>query len=218
MGEQIGHLGRDLRRSPDPLGAFIQRSFDRAVGDGGLVAQLFLEFAQAKRAVEAARDGDGGGGTGAQGKADEPGFAPPRSGGPGLGDGRVDQHAGLQMDRVHGLGQHGHGELGFSWADASAAHGGLEGFTPLQLHRHALGRGEAGLGLGVSEGGILERRDGGGVEGSCGPRRALGQGDPCADRQPHGRRAGGPQVGRAGSRKPSQIELSHHAPRLPRVW
>ena len=217
VGEQLGDLGRDLRRGPDPLRALVERAFDGALGHGGLVAQLFVQFAQAQRPVEGAGQGDRAGGTGAQGQADQPGLARV---GRRRRDRRLDQHAGLQMGGVHGLGQHRDRELGLGRADARPAHGAFQGLAALQLDGDAerLGEvaGDPGPG-GAGEGGVLQGRDRGGIEG--GRRRLdvagceVGRAGP---QDQHGRRDHRRGSDRQAAGQPPQVFRSHWIPVLER--
>ena len=189
----------------------MQGAGDLAAGDGLFVADFLFHLAQAHRAVEGAREGDGVGGAGAHRQADQPGLT---TLGARLGDGGVKGHAGLDVNRVHRRGQGFDCLAGFVARHAGALDGRFKCLARPDLDRDVLRPREAGLGFGLGEGGRLEGRTGGRVEGRLDGRSGSAGGHFPADGQ---RGDTGDTEQQAGSKpkcRASWIKLLHRAPVL----
>ncbi len=214
VAEQLDHLGGQFGRRAGGDGGGVERIRHLALGHGGLAADLLFHFAQAQRAVEGARQGDGRGGACAHGQADQPDGAAAVA---GPGDGRLEDQAGLDVHCVEGARQGVDGLLGLGGRDAQPHDGLLEGFPWGDPHRHLFGAGEAGLGLGLGEGFVLQGVDGGGVK-QVRPASLVGIPDGQLPAQDQGRHAGHANQGarRIADRRVARIELLHRPPELRR--
>jgi hypothetical protein len=113
--------------------------------------------------------------------------------------------------------EHFDGAAGLVWRDARALHGALQGFAALDLDRDVLGSREPGLGLGLSEGGVLQGCDGGRVQLRLG-RSPVRDGElPDHGDGQHG--ACGRQDAAGGWKHPLlRFDILHNAPTLPATW